>query len=204
MPHVEDRSARRDEIEYEALQRKHEETQMVEQRKQRLLEEQAQHLESLARDQELKGYELAEMLKQAQHQELQQAARVATTETQAEALIRTQAQEHAEELRKERFRTPSPKTRLPTATHTTTPLGTPSAPKEAKTERPSAPNISPINPVALPQPTPTRTGGSSSSAPAPKARATPISSSRKGTHHNLTTQKHRPCTKRLFFTKAQL
>ena len=42
------------------------------------------------------------MLKQAQHQELQQAARVATTETQAEALIRKQAQAHAEELRKEK------------------------------------------------------------------------------------------------------
>ena len=88
MPHVEDRSARRDEIEYEALQRKHEETQMVEQRQQRLLEEQSNHLKSLARDQELKDYELAEMLKQAQHQELQHAARLASTETQAEALIR--------------------------------------------------------------------------------------------------------------------
>ena len=49
-PHVEDRTARRLEQENEALLRKQLETQMVEQRQQRLLAEQLEQLNSLARE----------------------------------------------------------------------------------------------------------------------------------------------------------
>ena len=138
----------------------------------------------------MQSYELVEVLKRAQHQELQQAAKLASTETQAEAVIRKQAQQHAEEIRKERFKTPSPNTRLAKSKHPTTPTGTPSPQKEARLEQISTPNTSPINPVPLPPP---QTQASSSlSAPTPKARAKPISSSRKGTNKKLATQKHRP------------
>ena len=68
IPHVEDRSARRLEQENEALLRKQLETQMVEQRQQRRLTEQFEHLNSLAREKEMQEYELIEVLKRAQHQ----------------------------------------------------------------------------------------------------------------------------------------
>ena len=64
-PHVEDRSARRLEHENEALLRKQLETEMVEQRQQRLLTEQFEHLNSLAKEKEMQEYELIEVLKKS-------------------------------------------------------------------------------------------------------------------------------------------
>ena len=172
-PHVEDRSARRLEQENEALLRKQLETQMVEERQRRLLTEQFDQLNSLAREKETQEYELIEVLKRAQHQELQHAARLASQESQAEAMIRKQSQEHARELRKERFRTPSPKTRRSMLKHPTTPTGTPSPQKEARTEEVNNPNISPINPVALPPPPPRNLVGQAKAKATPKAEAKP-------------------------------
>ena len=146
MPHVEDRSARRLKQENKALLRKQFETQMVELRHQQLMEEQQRHLASLVSDIETKDFELTEMLKRVQHQELQSAVKVASTETQAEAMIRRQTQEHTEQLRKERFRSPSPRTRTAMLKHPTTPTGTPNPTKEARKEQTTPPNISPINP----------------------------------------------------------
>ena len=54
------------EQENEALLRKQLETQTVEQRQQRLLTEQFEQLNSLAREKEMQDYELIEVLKRAQ------------------------------------------------------------------------------------------------------------------------------------------
>ena len=176
-PHVEDRRAQQLEIENDALIRKQMEAQMVEQRQQRLLAEQHQHLANLTRDQELKDYELTEMLKQSQHQELQQAARLASVETQAEAFIRRQTQQHKQELAdvvKDANRQITQKGK-----HTT--VSEPQPKMKSPKVTPSAPAISPINPVPLPPPQ-TQSSSSSSSAPAPKAPSPKArSSSRKGT-----------------------
>ena len=89
--HVEDRSARRLEQQNEALLRKHFETHIVELRHQRLFEEQAQHFASSNRE-KIQEYEMIEVLKRAQHQELHSAATLASQESKAEALVRRQTQ----------------------------------------------------------------------------------------------------------------
>ena len=164
-PHVEDRSSRRLEQENEALLRKQFEMQMVEQRQQRLLTEQSEHLNSLAREKEMQDFELAEMLKRAQHHELQSAATLASQESHAEAVIRNQQRKHEHELTalaKDAHRQLTKQGK-----HTT--VSDPQQKMKSPKVTPSIPSISPINAIALPPMIPMQEGGaSSSSAPAPK------------------------------------
>ena len=71
---------------------------MVAERQQRLLSEQDQHLASLARRDEERGDEARQILLQVQQSELAQAARLASTESQAERAIQQQERQHLRQV----------------------------------------------------------------------------------------------------------
>ena len=71
---------------------------MVAERQQRLLFEQNQHLASLQRTSEVRDDEARQILLQVQQSELAQAARLASTESQAERAIQQQERQHLRQV----------------------------------------------------------------------------------------------------------